>query len=101
MATLYITEYKQLLAYYTGVTGQIVQTPPVAEQTVAIGGTSAQSSAFNANTGVIRVTTDAICSVYVGGTNPTATTGSSRMAVSTYEYYAVTPGDKLAVIANT
>lgn len=79
----------------------VVQAPAVAEQTVAIGGASAQSAAFNAATKIIRVHTDAICSIKVGGTNPTATATTMRMAAGQVEYFGVAPGDKIAVITNT
>lgn len=90
MAVLYITEYL----------GPTAVDPPLAEQTVAIGGTSAQSSAFNANTRYIRIHTDAICSVLVGS-NPTATATKKRMAAGQTEYVAVAGAHKIAVITNT
>lgn len=99
MAVLYITEYAQ----FPVIQGSVVQAPddpPLADQTVAIGGTTAQSSAFNAKTRVIRIHTDAICSVLVGS-NPTATTGKGRMAANQTEYRSVKPGHKIAVISNT
>lgn len=96
-ATLYIDEYAQ----NPYVTYQAVLTPPVASQTVAIGGSSAQSAAFNSLTRIIRIHTDAICSVLIGGTNPTATTSNARMTAGQTEYFVVQPGQKLAVISNT
>jgi hypothetical protein len=74
------------------------------DQSVAIGGASVQSSAFDTNTTLIRVHTDAICAIKIGA-NPTAIaaggTGTTRMAASTTEYYGVKPGDLIAVIAST
>lgn len=101
MAKLYIAEYLNL-----GETGrgapQAPLDPPITEQTpVVIGAGSLQSAAFQSTTRFILITTDAICSVVVGGTNPTATTNNHRMAADQAEYRAVTGGDKLAVIANT
>lgn len=96
MATLYITEFPALeLASLP-----VAITPPVAEQTVAIGGSSTQSSAFNANTGLVRLHTDSVCSIEFGG-NPTASTTTARMASGTTEYFVVHPGTKVAVISNT
>jgi hypothetical protein len=95
-ADLYVTEYPQ---NYT-VTYQAVKTPPVTSQKVAIGVSSAQSAAFNALTVLIRVHAEAVCSVQIGGTNPTATTTSARFAAGQTEYFLVAPGDKLAVITN-
>jgi len=99
MAVLYIAEcYAPRLV--AGNMLPAVSMPPITEQTVAIGGTSTQSSAFNALTQVIRVHTDAICSVALGA-NPTATTSTARLAAGSTEYFEVTPGHKIAVITNT
>lgn len=99
MATLYVTEF-QYIASMGGYV-QAAQAPPVATNNVAIGGASVQSAAFNANTKLIRVHADSTCSIEIGGTNPTATTSSMRMAAGTTEYFGVVSGAKLAVIANT
>lgn len=100
MATLYITEFKGLGTDITGSSVACGIHPPVTTQTIAIGGTSTQSSAFNAATKVIRVHTDVICSVAIA-TNPTAAATSPRMAAGQTEYMSVVPGDKIAVISNT
>ena len=100
MATVYILETNA-----TGGTGNFpisaafFNTKAI-QQTVAIGGSSAQSSAFNVTTNLIRVHVDAICSINIGS-NPTATTTTARLAANQTEYFTVNPGDKLAVITNT
>jgi hypothetical protein len=99
MATLYVTEFATI-PNIRGNVGQLAPRPALTTQTVAIGGTSTQSSAFGTTTRYIRVHTDAICSTAVGA-NPTATTSSERMAADQTEYWAVQPGDKIAVISNT
>jgi DUF917 family protein len=100
MTTLYITEGR--LAGAGGLQGTpMMGMPKVAGQTVAIGATTVQSAAFNANTQIIRLESDVVCSVEIGGANPVATAASQRMAAGVPEYFAVTPGDKLAVITNT
>lgn len=96
-ATLYLTEFKDL----PPVTYQAAPMPANASQTVAIAGASAQSAAFQWNTILVRVHCDIICNVVVGGTNPTATTSSMRMAAGQTEYFMVKGSDKLAVIAGT
>ena len=110
MSTLYITEFSDIGRGF-GV-NSISQSPlstrgsPPVYQTVPISASSSQSTAFqnlqssNANTILIRVHTDAICSINVGGNNPLATTSMSRMAANQTEYYSVFPGEKLAVIQN-
>lgn len=95
MATLYITEFR-----YIGDRGvQAAECPPLADQTVSIGGGSLQSAAFNDGTKFIRVHTDTNCSVLVGA-NPTATTGKLRIAAGQTEYFSVQGGQKIAVITN-
>lgn len=102
MATLYVTEFaRQGIDARSNVTVMADQ-PPVAEQTVAIGAGSVQSSAFNALTTFVRLHTDAICSVSFG-TNPTAATSAMRLAANTTEYFTVPQGQswKVAAITNT
>jgi hypothetical protein len=96
MAVLYISEYSGYLQ--GGV--QVPVEPAIATQTVAIGGSSTQSAAFNANTRLVRLETDAICSISFGQ-SPTVTTSNARMAANSEDYFEVQPGHKVAVITNT
>lgn len=102
MAVLYIAEFAQL-PIYQGNNVPAPEMPPIAEQTVAIGA-EADSAAFNAKTRVVRVHTDAICSIAFGA-SPTATTSNARLAANSTEFFSVrpdlTPGLKLSVITNT
>lgn len=94
MATLYVTEFADDDI-------NSAKEPPLQEQTVAIGGGSVQcSNAFTNTTRLIRVHTDAICSIAIG-LNPTATTAKRRMAANQTEYFSVEAGFKIAVISNT
>lgn len=86
MAVLYITEYAST-GLVTGSHVPVAQEPPLAEQTVAIG-VAAQSAALNVNTGLVRLHTDAICSILFGA-NPTAAVTNRRMAANTTEYVAI------------
>lgn len=97
MAKLYVTEFGGAgLAH-----SQTAQTPPIVEQNpVAIGATSAQSAAFDMATTVVRIHTDAICSIAFG-TNPTASANTMRLAADATEYFSVKGGTKVAVITNT
>jgi hypothetical protein len=101
VAVLYVAEFDNLGETTRGAPPIALQTP-LAEQTVAIGGTTTSSSAFNALTRVVRLHTDAICSVAFG-TAPTATAVKMRMAAGATEYFAVPVGQsyKVAVITNT
>lgn len=96
---LFIAEFADMQVY-NGNLVPMAYAPPLVEQTVAISGTSTQSSAFNTKTKSIRVHTDAICSISVGS-SPTATATTMRMVAGQTEYFAVTPGHKIAVITNT
>jgi orotate phosphoribosyltransferase len=100
MAKVYIAEFSGTKVIEGRGAAGISSEPPLAEQTVAIGGTTAQSAAFNAGTNMIRVHTDAICSIAIGA-DPTATANTRRMAAGSTEYFGVTPGHKVAVITNT
>ena len=94
--TVYVTEFKAappVTVYY-----QAVRAPALANQTVAVGAVTAQSAAFNAATGIVRIHVDVACHINIGGTNPTATTSSMLMSADSTEYFVVTAGDKLAVI---
>lgn len=103
MATLYITEYVNVASAPAGggSVGQMPLEPPVAEQTVSIGGSSTQSATFNSSTRFVRLHTDSVCSIEFG-TNPTATTLTGRKAANQTEYHGVpaNQGFKVAVIAN-
>jgi hypothetical protein len=104
MATLYVSEYKQIATVqnqqnYAPVPAQAAQEPSLVDQTVAISGSSTQSAAFNNQTTLIRVHTDAICSIAIAA-NPTATTSTKRLAANTTEYFGVNGTQKIAVITN-
>lgn len=102
MATLYITEYSLMPMDQNNKPVPIGYEPAVAYQTVAIGGGSLQSSAFNSRTRFVRIHCDAICSIKFG-TNPTAVTTESRLAANQTEFFGI-QGDqtyKVAVISNT
>jgi len=109
MATLYIGEYTGLGDMNPNgptrrLSSEIAQTPPAAEQTVAISASSAASAAFGTSTYLVRLHTDAICSIAFGtaaGSTPTATAANARMAANQTEYFAVVPGQKVAVITNS
>lgn len=96
MTTLFITEFS---ARTDGAFQMFGVAPPISEQTVVIGGASAASAAFNPETKLIRVHADVACSISFG-TDPTATTGSARLAANSTEYFAVNSGLKIAVISN-
>ena len=98
MGSLYISEYEGL-AHLGGGRLPAMSEPSLATHVVAIGGASAQSPAFSTGTHLVRVHADANCSLKFGQ-NPTASTTDLRTSAGFTEYFAVNPGDKVAVIAN-
>lgn len=111
MAVLYIKEYSNLAMASQG----LMQIPDegslVAEQTLAIGGSSVASSAFNAKTKFVRLIADSVCAISFGAA-PTAATASGtgtasgtsdRLAQNTPEYRGVERllGGKVAVISTS
>lgn len=99
---LVITEFQSMAQIPNG-GGQMPQQPPLAEQTVGITGSSAQSLSLNPATRFVRLHTDAICAVSFG-TSPTAVAPNGRMAANQTEYHGVPQGSaplKIAVITST
>jgi hypothetical protein len=93
VATLYVSEYRSLAAAllatnYNPTPSQAPVEPAIAEYTVAILGSSTQGQVLNANTALVRLHCDAVCSVLIGP-NPTATTTNKRMAANQTEYFGV------------
>lgn len=99
MAKIYITEHKNP-TYLLGAPLPVLAYPPIASQTVVNTGATTQSAAFNAETKIICIHTDSICSVEFGA-NPTATTSSRRLAANSTEFFEVVAGQKVAVVLNT
>ena len=99
MAKLYIAEFgQQGVTSYYGALIPCAQLPPVAGQVVTFT-TTTQSSALNAATTFVRVVADADCHIEVGA-NPTATTSSPvKLTAGAPEYFGVTAGHKIAVVA--
>jgi hypothetical protein len=103
MAKLYVTEYSDEGQTVRGVAQVAQENSATVEQTpVVIGGGSLQSAAFAATTVMVRISTDAICSIAFG-TNPTATANNKRLAADQVEYFGVPLAGsfKVAVITNT
>ena len=66
-------------------------------QTVAVGSSSAQSTAVSGKLNVYRVI--ASCDTHIEfGTNPTATTSSAMLPAYTIEYIVIPEGEKMAVL---
>ena len=102
MAVLFISEYAEQARDVRGYLVAAGQEPTLAEQQVAIGGTSTQSAPLNAKTAFVRVHTDAVCHVAFGS-NPTSTPSQKRLAANSTEFFGVPAGQafRIAVISGT
>lgn len=108
MATLYVREYKGI-GNTQNVTGiglsnlptQGAQEPGVDQPTININPSTTPSSVFAATTNLVRLHTDAVCSIAFGPPGTVVTTSNARMAANQTEFFSVIPGHIVAVIANT
>lgn len=102
-ATLYVTEFAAV-GGASNFPVSAAQQLPLAEQVVLITASSVPSSAFNANTTLVRLHCDGSgpCS-FEFGASPTATALKARLSANQTEYFSVPPnsGWKVAVIVNT
>jgi hypothetical protein len=98
-ATLYIEEYASGVSQLGTTQAQVPPQPSIATQTIALSGTSAQSSPFNAKTHVVALICDEGCSIFFG-TNPTATTLNFLLQQGSQVRFGVSPGQIVAAIAN-
>ena len=105
MAKLYITEYSDVPSAYAATSMQLVREPPLVDQTpVAIGASAVSSVAFSNSTRIVRLHTDAICSIAIGpAASTTATANNQRLAANQTEYKLVPGGSGyvVSVITNT
>ena len=104
MATLYVTEYSGMavVSQNSGLmlpSGNVAQTPELVNQTVTISGSPTSSQAFGKSTTLVRLHTDAICSVSFGS-SPTSSGTTARMVAGQTEYFGVVPNQVVSVITN-
>lgn len=101
MATLYVTEFAAISSDLAGnLTPTIPLTPPLVEQEVTIQSSSTQSTPFGTNTRFIMVCGDTDCFLAFGA-DPTSsgTTSGHYLPAKVTRFYAVIPGQELAVHA--
>lgn len=98
MAVLYITEYSELAKDSLGNVVSAGKEPRETVQAVTFS-TTTQSAAFSNETRFVRLWSDTACFVEFG-VNPTANNANDTpLAASTAEFFGVTPGQKVAVVA--
>ncbi len=96
MSKLYITEYP---LFTDKTVFHAAQEPSIAEQAITMQAGSTQSAAFNAKTALVRVVSDADCSIAFGE-DPSATVNKKFLPAKSPEYFQVGFGQKVAVIPN-
>jgi hypothetical protein len=98
MATLQISEFEKLGNVIGSGAAQVAPLDLViATQTVAISGTSAQSTALNVRTKYVRLDTDTRCAV-TAAADPTALTTMTPLEANLPEYFSCSGGVKIAAI---
>jgi hypothetical protein len=105
MASVYISEFASV-AQNSGAGGgaQYGRLPEITTQ--VLNSWPQSSAAFSSTTQSIRVIADSVCSIVVSpqtpsGNTPAAAVTSLRIAANVPEYFAVTPGHYLSVVANS
>ena len=105
MSSLYITEYAQISPQGAARgSAQAGQEVPLAEQKLTVSGASTASAAFNANTRLVRLHSDVICSVLFGGSSVSVGATSQRLAANVTEFHGIPAGQvvtKVAAISNS
>jgi len=104
LPSIYITEVTRLGSDYGGLSIMALQAPVPPSQIIAIGASSLVSLPIGGAARFIRVYTEAKCTITFGmpGTMPVATiAGGVTLPAEVIEYFGVTPGMTVAVIANT
>jgi|SRR5215472_2885704 len=100
MAKLYVSEYATISNMPT-VVGQVPLEPPLTEYVLDYTAGMVTSPPFQQGTRMVRMNTDAVCSLVIGS-NPAATTQNGRWAKDQTECRGVPEGQgfKVSVISN-
>lgn len=99
---LYISEYAAI-GIASGLVAQIANEPDVLDQTpVDFSGGAANSATFNVSSQYVRFMCDSRCSIKVRPkcTGAVATTSNKPLGIDQPEYFGISPGDCVSVIAN-
>ncbi len=100
MSSLYISEYSSIgVSYGQGM--QAPQEPRLAAQKVSYTGTAGASSALNANTRLIGLSSDGIFSYRITTAGTAAAVTDFRVPAGTILYFAVNGGEIISAITNT
>lgn len=97
MSNLNVTEYAEIAKNSLSAPIAAAKEPSITVQNVTFT-TATPSSAFNADTRFVRVISDADCHVAFGS-DPTATTSSTKLKADIEYYFGVTAGHKVSVVS--
>lgn len=97
MAKLWVTEFTRYLSTAAGGVPAAWE-PRAANQVVDYSGGETDSAAFDAETILVRIHTDADCHVEFGAA-PTASSSTRRLVAGQTEYFAVPRGQSFKVSA--
>lgn len=98
-AKVHIAEFNRLPDAADNTRPPIAPMPALAKQLVDFSGGVTSSSAFGTTTRYIRVNCDTRCAIEIGAGPQTATTSSMPLGPDAPEYFGVSPGHILSVIA--
>ncbi|OOZ38323.1 hypothetical protein [Solemya elarraichensis gill symbiont] len=96
MGKVNVAYYRGLMRGGSGAVAQVVVGLESSENVIS-SVTSAQSTAANAETTIVRIATDTTVRVLIGN-NPTALATSVRLLADTVEYFGIQHGEKVGVI---
>lgn len=99
MSNLIITGFAGIGARFASpiqAAGSVTET-----QVVEIGGSSAASAATEDGTNLVRVYAEADCSIAIGAAPTAAADTGIPLTAKTWDYFVITPGQKVAVIERT
>ena len=97
MPKLYIGEYHDMVSTIRG-SIEIPLEPPIAEQSIEIGGKSQQSKTLSPDTCIVRLSPDADCLIAIG-LDPDATDSPRRMTADREQIIGVVAGSKMKIAA--
>lgn len=98
MSNLSVTEYDNTTLDGRGDSMPVAQHPGLAIQNITFTATHGASAAFNRNTKLIRVVSDADCRI-VFGASPVAVTTDMLVKAGSAEYFGVSPFIKVSAVA--
>ena len=98
MSNLSVTEYDNTTLDARGDSMPVATNPGVTIQNISFTATAGVSAAFDRDTKLVRVISDADCRILFGA-NPTAVVTDMLLKAGSVEYFGVTPYIKISAVA--